>query len=142
LNRHEADCIRINDKVAVLGGRESAVVEYYDPAANTWTKTGSAPLVFSHFQAAYVNGLVYVIGAMVGSYPLEANVPDIDIHNPTTKTWAKGPAIPVSRQRGGAATGVYNNKIYIAGGNTKGHSPGWVAWFDVFDPATNTWTSV
>jgi N-acetylneuraminic acid mutarotase len=141
LNRHEADCLRLNDKIAIMGGRETAAVEYYDPVANTFATAGaSAPIVFSHFQAAYVNGLVYVIGAMYGSYPVENNVPDIYIYNPTTKTWAKGPPIPVARQRGGAATGVYNGKIYIACGNTKGHSPGWVPWFDSFDPATNTWT--
>ncbi len=139
LNRHEADSLKINDKVMVLGGRETNAVEYFDPVARTWAQTGPAPLTFSHFQAAYVNGLVYVIGAMVGPFPDETSVPEIYIYNPATRLWAKGPVIPASRRRGGAATGVYQNKIYIAGGNTKGHRDGWVAWFDEFDPAANTW---
>jgi len=140
LSRHESDCIVLSNQIAVMGGRETSVVEYYDPIANTWTKTGSAPLTFHHFQAAYVNGLVYVICAFVGPYPNETPVPDIYIYNPTSKTWSKGPSIPVDRRRGASATGVYNGKIYIAGGNTKGHNDGWVAWFDEFNPATGTWT--
>ena len=137
--RHEADCLRLNGQFAIFGGRETSFVEYYDPVSNTWTKSTAAPLYFSHFQAASVNGLVYVIGAMVGSYPDETNVPDIYIFNPISKVWSKGPSIPIDRRRGGAATGVYNGKIYIAGGNTKGHRSGWVSWFDEFDPGTGAW---
>ena len=139
LLRHEGDCCRVGDKILFLGGRETMVVEYYDPIANTWEQTANAPIDFSHFQSVQVNGLVYVIGAFSGSYPDEIAVPDIYIYNPASRTWSKGPQIPFDRRRGAGAAGVYNGKIYIVGGNTKGHRAGWVPWFDEFDPATGVW---
>jgi len=86
-----------------------------------------------------VNGLIYVIGAFVGLFPDETPVPDVYIYDPALKTWSKGPSIPIQRRRGAAATVVAHGKIYISGGNTKGHRDGWVPWFDEFDPATGIW---
>jgi uncharacterized repeat protein (TIGR03806 family) len=139
LARHEGDYLQVGTQLMALGGRETAVVEFYDPAANTWTQSTAAPLTLHHFQSVVVNGLLYVIGAFVGNYPDETPVPDVYIYNPVTKVWSKGPSIPADRRRGAAAAAAHNGKIYIAGGNTLGHRAGWVKWFDEFDPATGTW---
>jgi len=142
LPRHEGDGCRIGNQWMVLAGRETKMVQFYDPVTNAWSQTVGAPLSFHHCQAAYVNGLIYVIGAFTGAYPDETPVPDIYIYNPASKSWSKGPSIPLARRRGATATGVYNGKIYVAGGNTLGHRAGWVAWFDEFDPATGSWTQL
>lgn len=139
LSRHEGDGCQALNRFMVFGGRETALVETYDPEANLWKKSGTAPLAFHHVQSVVVGGLVYVIGAFSGSYPDEVPVPDVYIHDPSRGTWTKGPAIPVDRRRGATAGAAYGGKIYLAGGNTKGHRAGWVAWFDEFDPVSGSW---
>ncbi len=139
LHRHEGDGCRVGEQFVVIGGRETSTAEIYTPTTNTWSKSSNAPIALHHGQTVFLNGLVYVIGAFVGGYPDETPVPDIYIFNPASKVWSKGPAIPSDRRRGAAASAAYGGKIYIAGGNTKGHRAGWVAWFDEFDPATGAW---
>jgi hypothetical protein len=47
--------------------------------------------------------------------------------------------MPAGRDRGAGGTAAYNGKIYVAGGIHAGTT---VGWFDVYDPATNTWASL
>ncbi len=140
LQRHEGDCLSVNGKLIALGGRETAIVEYYNPVTNTWEQTTPAPKKMHHFQSAVVDGLLYVVCAFEGGYPNETSVSHIYVFDPSTDTWSVGDEIPVDRRRGAASTVVYGGKIYIAGGNTQGHKSGWVSWFDVYDPASGTWT--
>ena len=76
---------------------------------------------------------------MTGAYPLEDNVSHIYSYTPATNQWQRESAIPVNRRRGSAGAVVYNNKIYIIGGNTRGHSGGMVSWFDEYNPQTGQW---
>ena len=61
------------------------------------------------------------------------------IYDPEKDLWTQGGEIPEERQQGGAGTVVYDGKIYMACGNTLGHTSGTNNWFDEYDPATNTW---
>jgi len=139
LPRHEGDACEVGNRLLLFGGRETNLMQEYDPGSNQWRTIGPTPLAFHHGQGAVVGGLVYLIGAFSGAYPDEEPVPDVYIFDPAAAAWRKGPSIPVDRRRGAAASGVYGGKIYIAGGNTKGHRAGWVSWFDEFDPATGAW---
>ena len=47
--------------------------------------------------------------------------------------------MPVGRERGAGGVAVYDGKIYYAGGLHAGVA---VPWFDEYDPATDTWTSL
>jgi len=140
LNRHEAEYLRLGNRFMAFGGRETTVVEFYDPVENLWTQSAPAPVRFHHFQAAVVDGLVYVIGAFVGDFPNESPLDTIYIYDPAAGTWTAGEQIPSARRRGSAATGVFEGKIYIAGGNTLGHRAFSVPWLDVYDPVAGTWT--
>jgi len=44
--------------------------------------------------------------------------------------------------RGAAGAVVYKDKIYLVGGNTDGHSGGFVGWLDEYDPATGDWRAI
>src|SRR5690606_5685354 len=60
--------------------------------------------------------------------------------DPAKQEWIQGPEIPEARRRGSAGLVVHDDKFYIIGGNTIGHSGGYVNWFDEYDPAKGTWT--
>jgi N-acetylneuraminic acid mutarotase len=138
--RHENAFVRVGDKFYLLGGRGIKPVGIYDPATKTWSEGASIPLEISHFQAVTYNGLIYVMGGLVGNWPSETPLTHIFIYNPLMDTWIVGPEIPSHRQRGAAGAVVYSNKIYLVCGIVNGHTSGWVPWLDEYDPVSNSWT--
>ena len=140
--RHENGSIVFNNKLYALGGRQLKPVEFFDPVANKWQQLATPPWEINHFQPVEFDGKIYAIGAFECCYPRENIHPNVLIYNPASDDWSEGPAIPANRLRGSAGAVVYNDKIYVVGGNTEGHSGGAVAWFDEFDPATNRWKTL
>ncbi len=140
--RHENSMVQVGDKFYIFGGRESPnVVEVYDYNTNTWSTISNGPGQFNHFQATAYQGMIWVIGAFAdNNFPNEVPEEFIWIYDPANNEWIQGPSIPAARRRGSAGLVVYNDKFYVAGGNTVGHAGGYVPWFDEYDPATNTWT--
>ncbi|MGZ0709598.1 Kelch repeat-containing protein [Coraliomargarita sp. W4R53] len=136
--RHEASYVAVKNKLYLLGGRGSRNLDIYDPQTDSWSTGATPPIEFHHFQAVELNGELWVVGAFVGTYPLETPVNNIYIYNPEDDLWRTGPAIP--RPRGAAGVAVYNGQVYIAGGLTNGHTDGHVQWLDRYNPSTDTWT--
>ncbi len=139
VKRHENAFVKVGDKLYLLGGRGIKPVAIFDPATEEWSEGASAPVEFSHFQAVNYHGFIYVVGALVGGWPSETPLSHILIYDPLQDIWMIGPMIPAHRQRGAAGAVVYNDKIYLVCGIINGHTSGWVPWFDVYDPKTNTW---
>ncbi|WP_265991489.1 putative Ig domain-containing protein [Larkinella insperata] len=140
--RFENGYVQVGDKFYLIGGRGIKPVQVYNPITKVWTNAAQTPVDMHHFQAVTLDGLVYVVGALSGSYPQEPTVNQVHIYDPKANKWYLGPDIPVDRRRGTAGVVVYNKKIYIVGGNTKGHNNGYVAWFDEYDPATGIWRTL
>jgi hypothetical protein len=143
--RHECSFVQAGDKFYLMGGRESAKsIDVYDYETDTWsTLTNSAPFEFNHFQAVEYQGLIWIIGAFeTNNFPNEVSAAHIWTFDPANEEWILGPVIPESRRRGSAALVVHNDKFYVIGGNTNGHSGGFVPFFDEYDPLTATWTSL
>ena len=142
--RHECSFVQAGDKFYLFGGRENAqTLDTYDYTSNTWSTSASAPLPFNHFQATEYQGLVWVVGAFeTNNFPNEDPADNIWVFDPANNAWTQGPEIPVARRRGGSGLVVYNDRFYMVGGNTLGHNGGYVAWFDEFDPATGTFTTM
>jgi hypothetical protein len=144
--RHEASFVQAGDKFYLFGGREQARrIDVYDYATNAWTSlTGSpsqAPLEFNHFQATEYQGLIWVIGAFrTNNFPNEAPAESIYVFDPANRRWMEGPEIPAGRRRGGGGLAVHDDKFYVVAGNQQGHSGGYIAWFDEYDPYTGEWT--
>ena len=144
--RHENAFVQAGDKFYLLGGRESQVVKIYDPATEMWSDGASLPSgagwsgKLHHFQAVELDGLIYAIGAMTGNCCEEPSAERVYLYDPVADVWILGPEIPAPRRRGGGGAIVRDGKIYLASGNTNGHTGPVSAHFDVFDPATVTWT--
>lgn len=140
--RHETSGVAVNGKMYVIGGRGHQPVDVWDSATNTWSQAAKPPLEMHHFQAVAIDHIIYVVGAATCCYPVETNIANIYQFDTISGNWSKGAAIPGNRLRGSTAAAVYNRKIYIVGGNTRGHSGGAVNWFDEFDPATGQWRAL
>jgi len=140
--RHEAGAVELGGKLYLLGGRGSRATSIYDPVSRRWTSGAKPPFEMHHFQPVAVGNKIYVIGAMTCCFPVEKNVANIWTYTPSSNRWNKGPAIPKNRLRGSMGAAVYDGKIYLFGGNTKGHSGGAVPWFDVYDPSNKKWRAL
>ena len=140
--RHEAAYVEFDGQFYLMGGRNNRPVDRYDPVTQTWTDLGLPPLKMHHFQPVVHDGLIWSICAFQGNFPNETAIPNIWTYDPSTNTWTIGAAIPPARNRGAAGVVVYDDMIYVVGGNTIGHNGGFVPWLDRYDPATNTWTAL
>lgn len=138
--RHENSFVELDGKFYALGGRVDKPVEEFDPKTNTWKQLAEVPINFHHFQALAFEGEIYVIGAFTGGYPHEKPIPHFLIFNPKINTWREGPKIPEDRLRGSVGVFSRKGKIYLVCGIIDGHYDGHVAWFDEYDPNTDTWT--
>ena len=138
--RHESGVVAVGSNLYLLGGRATRPLEMYDSVAKTWTNLGAMPLELHHFQPVAIGSKIYVIAAFTCCYPNEPSVSDIHVYDTLTQSWSIVGNMPANRARGSAGAVVRNNKIYIVGGNTLGHSGGAVNWFDEYDPVTERWT--
>ncbi len=144
--RHENAFAEAGGKFYLLGGRGTRRMEIFDPVDSTWTEGPQAPAQISlhHFQAAVIRDTIYVVGAYTETFPDEDTVTNVYTYDPINDQWEIGPAIPLANQRGAAAVGVYNDKLYVVGGSVGGHggSATRLAQFDEYDPLTDTWTAL
>lgn len=140
--RHESSAVLYDGQFYLMGGRGLKSVDRYDPVTNRWTQLGETPIEIHHFQPVVWNQRIYAIGAMTCCFPEEPSIAEIYLYDPATDSWATGDTIPEARRRGGAAAVVRNDKIYLVGGNTLGHSGGHVNWFDRYDPSTGSWETL
>lgn len=137
--RHENAAALVGDSLYAIGGRGMKPLEALNLKTLMWKKLPTPPVEMNHFQAINYHDEVYVIAAFEGKYPHETPIPNMYIYSPKTGNWRKGPEIPKERLRGSAGVVVYKDKIYVVCGIIDGHYDGHVAWFDEYDPKTNTW---
>lgn len=140
--RHETGSVVVGDDIYVLGGRRVLPVEVYRSETDGWENLGLAPIEIHHFQPVAIGTKIYAVGAMTCCFPDEPSIADIYVFDTATSSWSTQGEIPANRTRGGAGAVVYQNKIYVVGGNTMGHNGGAVSWFDEYDPATGVWTTL
>ena len=123
--RHTAKAAVVNSTIFVFGGwngeadhalREYPVsVEAYDPKTDTWTRKKDMPVSRVNFDLGIVDGKVHLIGGSTGlAARHEKRMARVDVYNPTTDTWVKGPQMPTRREHLGV--GVIDKRIYAIGG--------------------------
>jgi N-acetylneuraminic acid mutarotase len=137
-----------NGRVLVAGGISSSPIltsaELYDPATNTWSRAGS--MVSTHLRhtaTLLADGRVLVVGgegSTTGPYLVTA-----ELYNPTTNTWSSARSMATARERH-SATRLADGRVLVAGGvgwtGIAGAPPGPLASAELYDPTTNTWSSV
>jgi N-acetylneuraminic acid mutarotase len=120
---------------SVLGTNEE-----YDPVANTWRTRAPMPTARNHFLTAQTGGKIYTIGGRLGSTFItrSSNTEVNEEYDVAQDVWRTKAAMPTARS--GVAGGVYNGKIYVAGGEFQNDKiMAAFRAFEAYDPATNTW---
>ncbi len=96
---------------------------------NSWTTKTSLPQAISGAKAVAVNGKIYI---MTGTFNYE--------YNPAMDNWTVKKPMPTTRGSFGIA--VFQNKIYVIGGEDKALSSKrhyFLSTNEVYDPSTDTW---
>lgn len=132
--RAEVTYVNLDGKLHLLGW--SAAHKVYDPKTNSWGSKAKLPVKLHHVQGVAVGGKIYMIGGLT-AWP-DGDVNTVYIYNPATNKWTQGASMG-NRGRGAGAVAVRGGKIYYAGGLHGGTA---VSWFDVYDPAANSWSSL
>jgi N-acetylneuraminic acid mutarotase len=135
VNRSEVAYVELGGKFHLFGGGKTHHV--YDPSTDTWSTAKGLPFKVHHIQGVTLGGKIYLLGGLT-AWP-EPDVGTVFIYNPDNNSVTQGTPMPVSRQRGAGGVGVYDGKIYYAGGLHNGLA---VNWFDVYDPVADTWTQL
>lgn len=137
--RHENAFVEVEGRLYLLGGRGERPLEIYDPATRRWSQGAKPPLEIHHVQALAHDGRLYVLGALTGDFPEEQPLSHVLVYDPAADRWSQGAEVPAHRRRGAAGVVSHGGRIYLVGGNTRGHMSGYVPWLDEFDPATGHW---
>jgi N-acetylneuraminic acid mutarotase len=123
-----------NEKIYVIGGEESFIVEVYDPSTDTWAEQTELPSQRMWFSTCVVDGIIYVIGGNKGPQSGYVHLNAVEAYDPTTDIWTTKADMPTPRSF--LATCGVDGLIYAIGGGAPGK-----ATVEVYDPATDTWTT-
>jgi len=123
----------LNGKIYRIAGAAIGTdfhVEVYNIATNSWSMAANYPFANHTLMAAALGNYVYAGGGNAS--------PDIAWrYDPNTDAWGAIANLPAGRTA--AASGVYNGRWILAGGDVNfAISNSVIAW----DPATNTWSDL
>jgi N-acetylneuraminic acid mutarotase len=131
-----------NGKVLVAGGKTSsgstgflASAELYDPAAETWTPTGSMPAARWRHTATLLPGKKLLVAGGEDSTGFPTGTA---LYDPTSGAWTPTGTLSSGRAYH-TATLLPNGKVLVAGGT---NANGYLASAALFDPATGNWTTI
>lgn len=120
---------RVKDRLYVIGGyhvaadgseKSSRKVHRFDVASNAWLPDGAdiPKAIDDQVQAVWRDSLLFVVTGWSNTQ----NVPDVQIYNPATDTWAAGTPVPNnnSYKAFGASGSIIKDTIYYLGGASGG----------------------
>ncbi|MBI3646088.1 MAG: hypothetical protein HY233_09015, partial [Acidobacteriales bacterium] len=130
----------IAGQLYVVTGPLTTAVEVYDPASNTWAIKAPIPTNRAIASAGVIDGKLYVVGGCINSDCRVGVTNILQVYDPATDTWTTKASMPTARAA--MATGVIAGQLYVAGGFQACYGPcPMVNTLEVYDPATNIWTS-
>jgi N-acetylneuraminic acid mutarotase len=153
--------------IAILGGvvpdnssglfppfATTTMMQFYSIPDNKWSSRAPVPVAMNHINAAVVDGKIYLLGGLVehNSTPGRSwqapAVSDSYMYDPDTDVWTKlAHSLPDGEERGSAAMGVFEKKIFLAGGMFDlqlygNSSQNTVSVVSIFDTETQNWMEV
>jgi hypothetical protein len=125
----------LNGKIYRIAGAAIGTdyhVEVYDIATNTWSMAANYPVANHTLMAAALGSYIYAGGG-------NASPDKTYRYDPSTNTWDDAAIADLPAGRSSAASGAYNGRWLLAGGDVNfATSNSAIAW----DPATNTWNNL
>ena len=131
----------VNGRIYAIGGNgEKGAVgtnEEYDPVNDTWMFKAEMPTPRWGFAVAVYQNKIYCIGGYNG----DGDVVGVnEVYDPATDTWETKASMRTVRV--GLKANAVNGKIYLIGGYVpEGYHFRDPSFSEVYDPATNSWTS-
>jgi N-acetylneuraminic acid mutarotase len=117
-----------------IPGPDSALVEVYDPANNTWAAGVALPTARKAPVAAVVNGVIYVIGGYNLGAPGGTSL--VEAFDTGTSQWSTKAAMPMPRHS--AAAAVVGGQICVFGGESAAFD---ISTTECYDPVANSWSA-
>jgi hypothetical protein len=125
----------LEGKIYRIAGRAIGTdfhVEVYDIATNTWSMAANYPFANHSLMAAALGSYIYAGGG-------NASPDKTWRYDPGTDTWDDAAVADLPAGRSAAASGAYNGRWLLAGGDVNfAISTSAIAW----DPVTNTWNDL
>ena len=145
--RAEARAVRLLDgRVALLGGETTSAysypvqttqVEIYDPATGVWSLAGNLQIGRQNTAAALLHdGTILMVDGLVGV----SGTMSCEIYDPSTQTSHLVASTSVARNYHDAIT-LLDGKVLVSGGRDGGAGSNYFNVAEIYDPATDTWTS-
>ena len=109
----------------------------YDPESNTWDASKARiPTKREHLAVAVMDGRLYVVG---GRWRGIGNLAALEIYDPATDTWRRGPDMPTPR--GGLTAAAAGQQVHVTGGEA--FSPGRTfGQHEAYDPKIDRWSTL
>jgi hypothetical protein len=131
------------NKIYVFGGEDAIsgtnynITRIYDVATGTWATGTNMPDVRSFMASGYdnANGKIYLVSGY-NTGDVSSAQPNTWEYDPVADTFAE--RAPIPHAVGGAASGVINGHLYLAGGRDATNTVVNLVWG--YDIAADTWT--
>lgn len=127
-----------NGKVLVTGGYPTTnAASLYDPATNGWTSAAAMPTSrYGHLSAAFSGGGKVLVA---GGYP-SPPAANAHVYDVASNSWTAAGSMAQGRAFGLGGV-LANGKVLFAGGYGCPAGCTYLMSSEVYDPATNTWSS-
>jgi N-acetylneuraminic acid mutarotase len=139
----------VNGIVYVVGGVSFPPVDTsffdnslwaYDPGTDQWSTLAPAPTRRNALGVAAINGILYAVGGAVDSMGYEQCLSTLEAYDPASNSWSTKAPMPIPGTQCSGSVAAVNGLLYVVGGWDKA-SAATLNTVEVYDPATNSWTS-
>jgi hypothetical protein len=136
-------------KVLLVGGTAAAngagpalaSTELYDAATNSWSNAGSLKSARTNATATMLpDGRVLVAGGETAQGGGGTALSSAEIYNPATNSWSDAGTMTATRVNA-SATLLADGRVLVVGGATSDDPTSALTSAEVYNPATNSWSS-
>jgi N-acetylneuraminic acid mutarotase len=147
VGRYNPEMTTMEDGRLLLSGgvttTAQALTYIFNPVNETWTSTGSLSTArYLHAQFLRPDGKILAMGGLTGSSGSTAvTLSSTELYNPVSGTWSAGTPMSTARFRF-SVTELGNHKYLLAGGRTSASSFSALTLTEIYDAATDTYSTV